>query len=256
MSSRRLVLLAPCVAICFSSPLAAQQPAPPNDGFQSGGLAPPTGMGGPQQTQPGFQTETERRLDESEKEDAGRGLDWVYFDVEGGYEFAGLETLKGDGLTYGDVGASGGGLMLGGGAGIRLIYLTFGARARVGMFEHWKLGTINGEMGVHIPLGMVEPYFTFGAGYAFLGSLDADTWGGDTTIRGWDLRAGFGLDYYVTPAFSVGGKLTGDVLFLSRKGVSVDPASTLDASAKETAAADGSGIGAAFTGSAVLGLHF
>ena len=244
------------VGISLSAPLAAQQPAQPNDGFQSGGLAPPTGMGAPNQTQPGFQTETERRLDESEKEDAGRGLDWVYFDVEGGYEYAGLETLKGDGLTYGGVASSSGGLMLGGGAGIRLIYLTFGARARVGMFEHWKLGTINGEMGVQIPLGMVEPYFTFGAGYAFLGSLDADAWGGDTTLRGWDLRAGAGLDYYVTPAFSVGGKLTGDVLFLSRKGVSVDPASTLDASAKETAAADGSGIGAAFSGSAVLGLHF
>ncbi len=56
----------------------------------------------------------------------------------------------------------------------------------------------------------------------------------------------------------MGGNLTGDVLFLSRKGggaisTSTDP-DVLNAGALY--AADGSGIGAGATLSAVFGLHF
>jgi hypothetical protein len=251
-----------------NQPYGAQQPPPGNGGFQSGGLAPPPTMNGdPNQPQPGYQTETERQLTEAEKEDAGRGLEWIYFNVEGGYEYLGLQTFKSDGLTYADtVGTSAGGPMIGAGAGIRLIFITLGGRARLGMFDQWNVATINAELGIHIPIGDVEPYFTFGGGYAFLGAMDAGNWGGDASIRGWDARAGFGLDYYVTPTFSIGGNLTGEALFLSRPGVDLSAAATgsgstgqdpqLDAASQKVAEADGSSIGAAFTGSAVLGLHF
>jgi len=225
-------------------------------------------MGTDPNQQNSYQTETERKLEEAEEEDSGRGLEWIYFNVEGGYEHLGLETFKSDGLTYAKtVSTSDSGMMVGAGAGIRLVFLTLGGRARVGMFDQWNVATINAELGIHIPIGALEPYFTFGGGYAFLGAMDATNWAGDVSIRGWDARAGFGLDYYVTPTFTIGGNLTGEALFLSRPGVDLSGAATgsgstggqdaqLDAASQKVAEADGSSIGAAFTGSAVLGLHF
>lgn len=253
-------------------PYGAAQPTQPaqpaGNGFESGGLAPPAPMNGdPNQPQQGYQTETERRLEEAEEEDSGRGLEWVYFNVEGGFEYLGLETFSSDGLTYAEsVSSTASGPMIGAGAGIRLIFITLGGRARVGMFEQWNLVTLNAEAGIHIPVGAVEPYFTFGGGYASLGSLEADNWGGDASIRGWNVRGGFGLDYYVTPVFSVGGNLTGEALFLTRPGVDLSADATgsgstgqdpqLDAASQKIAEADGSSVGAAFTGSLLLGLHF
>ena len=250
-----------------SQPYGTTQPAQPaGDGFQSGGLAPPTAMNNdPNQPQQGYQTETERQLEEAEEEDSGRGLEWVYFNVEGGFEYLGLETFSSDGLTYAEsVSSTASGPMIGAGAGIRLIFITLGARARVGMFDQWNIVTLNAEAGIHIPIGALEPYFTFGGGYATLGSLDSGNWGGDASIRGWNVRGGFGLDYYVTPAFSVGGNLTGEALFLTRPGVDLsdeakgsggqDP--QLDAASQQVAEADGSSVGAAVTGSLLLGLHF
>ncbi|PIE06024.1 MAG: hypothetical protein CSA75_01690 [Sorangium cellulosum] len=242
-----------------SAPYGQQAPAG-NDGFESGGLAPPSPMGpNPNQPQQQYQTETQRQLSDAEKEDSGRGLEWVYFNVEGGYQYLGLETFKSDGLTYAkSVSSTDGGMMLGAGAGVRLIFITLGGRARVGMFDQWNVATINAEVGFHIPIGMVEPYFVFGGGYAFLGSMDAGNWGGDVSVRGWNLRAGFGLDYYVTPAFSIGGNLTADALFLFRPGVDLSDTSNteLNTVSQRAAQADGSSVGAALTGSAMLGLHF
>ncbi len=253
----------PASAQPSGSQATGQQPADP--GLQAGGLAPPP----PLPTDPATATHqpspTERELDRAEKEDSGRGLEFFFVNVEGGYEQIGLETFKSDGLTYaGSVTSKDGGLMLGAGAGLRLVIFTIGARARLGKFSQWNVATINGEFGVHFPLADLEPYITLGAGYAFLGAMDEKSWGGNVSIQGYDVRGGFGLDYYVTPVFSVGANLTGEVLGLTRPGVDLDAAATgsggaqpgtLDARSQEVAKADGSSLGAAFTGSLVLGLH-
>lgn len=254
------------------SALAQQYPAstppsqPSNGGLEAGGLAPPPPLPGDPVSNNGNaqQTATERELDRAEQKDAGRGLEFVYFNVEGGYEQIGLETFSSNGLTYAStVNTKDSGLMVGAGAGLRLVFVTIGARARLGKFSQWNVATINGEVGIHIPLGDLEPYFTLGAGYAFLGAMDENNWGGGVSIKGYDVRGGFGLDYYVTPVFSIGANLTGEVLGLTRPGVNLTAAaagtgqpSSLDAKSQEVAKADGSSMGAAFTGSAVLGLHF
>lgn len=263
MLSKLLPLLAFAIASATTTVVLAQQPAygeqpQPQDNFQSGGMAPPAPMpGDPYRPQPTHQTDTERRLAESEKADAGRGLEWVYFNVEGGFQYLGLETLKSDGLTYGDtVSPTAAGPSIGAGAGIRLVLYTLGVRARLGMFEHFNVATFNGEAGVRIPLGSLEPYFNLGGGYALLSSLDANDWDGEATARGWNARLGAGLDYYVTPAFSVGANVTGDALFLSRSGVDLADGNQLDAGSREVAEADGSGVGASVTTTALLGLHF
>jgi hypothetical protein len=263
MLSKLLSLSAFVLASAAATTALAQQPAygeqpQPQDNFQAGGMRPPTAMpGDPYQPQPTHQTDTERRLAESEKADAGRGLEWVYFNVQGGYQYLGLETLKSDGLTYGDtVNPTAGGPMIGAAAGIRLVLYTLGVHARLGLFEHFNLATLNGEAGVRIPLGSLEPYFHFGGGYAFLSALDTNDWGGKPTPRGWNARLGAGIDYYVTSTFSVGANITGDALFLSRSGVEVADGTPLDAASRKVAEADGSGVGASITTSALLGLHF
>jgi hypothetical protein len=232
--------------------------------MEAGGLAPPPPMAGQGNAagQP-MATPTQQQLDKSEREDSGRGLEWFYVFAETGFETLGLETFKADQLTVGTVATKGSGLMVGGGLGVKVFLLTIGARARLGNFADWRVGTLNAEVGLHIPLGSFEPYFLLGGGYAFLGSLNAASWGAsEVSVKGYDIRGGAGLDYFVTPVFSIGGLLTGELLGLSRPGVSPAAlgaqagATPLTATQQAAARADGSSLGSALTVSCVLGLHF
>ncbi len=241
-------------------------PADNNGGMNAGGLAPPPSN---DQTQNSSEIQTEEELRKSEKEDSGRGLEFFYLNGEVGMEHLGLQTFKANHLVDANVVKSTQtGLMYGGGLGVRLVFLTLGARFRMGNFSDWQLWTLNGEVGLHIPLGNLEPYFTLGGGYASLGSFSAGNLGSNlnkagVSIKGYDIRAGAGLDYYITPIFSVGANLTGEMLGLTRPGVS---ASKLKSSASGTGstqqaaadvyAADGSSIGAAVSLTGVIGLHF
>jgi hypothetical protein len=103
-----------------------------------------------------------------------------------------------------------------------------------------------------------------GAGYASLGSFDGKSLGAGSKvdITGYTIRAGGGLDYYLTPVFSIGAAGTFEVLGLTRPGVElstdpmVDPMTDPEAAQAEVYAADGSSLGIATTLTAVIGLHF
>jgi hypothetical protein len=250
----------PPVAPLPDAPGPDAQPSP-YGGMQAGGLTPPPPMADAQ-----AHSETERDLDEAKKKDAKRGLSWVYIDVSGGFEHVGLQTfsadaaLQGGGLVPTD--ASGG--LFSGGLGLRLVFLTIGARANLGFFSPWQLFTIGGELGFHIPLGKVEPHLDLGFGYAGIGSVggalsDAP---GAVSIRGFYTRAGLGLDYYVASHFSIGVNGSFELLGLSRPGVDASTISTLEAhndiNATEAAALklDGSSYGSAFAFTGVMALHF
>src|SRR5260370_13068274 len=98
----------------------------------------------------------------------------VYANVEGGYENLSISTMTAAGsLATGDihpvsVGTSGGGAFYGVCAGVRLAFLTLGGRARGPSLAIGSFSTIDGELGARVSLNPVEPYFTFGAGYAKL----------------------------------------------------------------------------------------
>jgi hypothetical protein len=233
-------------------------------GMSSGGLAPPSGSTG--NSTPGA-VQTEAELERAEREDSGRGLEFFYINAEVGGQHLGLQTFKANDLVdAGVVKTSQTGLMVGAGLGLRLVFITLGPRFRIGMFDQWQLWTLNGELGIRIPLGDVEPYFTFGGGYASVGAFDSGNLGGalnsdDVDITGYNIRGGFGIDLYLSSAFSIGANLTGEMLVLTRPGV--DPSKLqgstsggTGAAAAEVYAADGSSIGAAVTLSGVAGLHF
>jgi hypothetical protein len=183
-------------------------------------------------------------------------LEWFWLNGEVGVEHLGLQTLNSGHLVDASVTkTTQTGMVFGAGTGVRLFFLTIGPRFRFGNFSAWRLWTLDGEVGFRIPLGAFEPYVMLSGGYASVGSLDPGNAISRSAvgISGWNLRAGGGLDWFVSSAFSVGGCLTGEVLFLSRSKVT--PAS-LGANQQSVYAADGSSIGAGVTLTAVAGLHF
>lgn len=170
--------------------------------------------------------------------------------------------------------------MFGVGGGLRLLFLTIGPRFRIGHFSDWDVWSLNLEGGLHIPLGDLEPYLTLGGGFTKLGQVSEAGLGSDSgvAIRGFNVRAGVGLNYYVTNTFTVGANVTGEVLALTRPGTTISsitqtppgtdcmnlgpmptPSQVQGCTAQGQQAAaklDGSSIGMSTTFTAVLGLHF
>jgi hypothetical protein len=232
----------------------------------AGGLAPPSSSEDPESVQ------TEQKLDAADEKDSGRGLEWVWLNGEIGFEHLGLQTFKANNLIdAGTVKTTQTGLAYGAGLGVRLVFLTLGGRFRLASFNQYQVWTLGGELGLRIPLGSVEPYLTLGAGFASLGSFSAGDLGGvsasNVSVKGYDVRAGGGVDFYVTPVFSIGGSLTGEMLGLTRPGVdpsklkaattgSVMTPGGAQAASSQIYAVDGSSLGFGLTATAVLGLHF
>jgi hypothetical protein len=228
-------------------------PSPP---LEAGGLRPPTSS---MPTSTRAESETLEQLERAEREDAGRGLEFFWVDVEGGYEYASLQAFRSDALLgAGGVDDAGSGLALGVGVGVRVVFLTLGGRARLLRASAWDLWTLDAEVGLHLPLGALEPSFTFAAGYAWLGSPSAEGApgfdGGAVDVSGLDARLGANLDYYVNPLLSFGARASFEALALWRSGAP-QPAAVPAATA-ETYARDGEGIGFGVTLGATAGLHF
>jgi len=229
--------------------------------MEAGGLAPPAGSNTDQES-----AQTEQKLDDADKKDSGRGLEWFYLNGEVGFESLGLQTFKTGNLVDSTiVSTTQTGLLLGAGLGLRLVFITIGPRFRVGLFKDYQVWTLDAEVGLRIPLGNLEPYLTLSGGYASLGAFSAQNVGGpaagDVSITGYNIRGGGGLDLYVTPVFSIGASITGEVLGLTRPGVTVSKLGSNNmvgpgGTSTNIYLLDGSSVGFGFTGTLVLGLHF
>jgi hypothetical protein len=244
------------VAFGASSPSQSIGPS----GLESGGLRPPDAVDGqtPPPAEAGSES-TEKELQKADQEDSGRGLEWVWLNAEIGGQHLGLQTFKANQLVDSQlVKTTQTGLLYGAGVGVRLLAFTVGARFRLGSFSDWQLWTLDAEGGLRIPLGRLEPYVSVAAGYASLGAFSGSApLSSKATAKGVNARLGAGLDYYLSNTFSIGGNLSGDILFLSRSKVA---SAMTDPTASPTEAAvyakDGSSIGAGATLTAVVGLHF
>ncbi len=223
--------------------------------LETGGLTPP-----PTTPLPAGESTTVNQLERAEREDAGRGLEFVWVEADAGYEYISLQTFQANALLDAEVVEDqGSAFAFGLGAGVRLIFLTLGARFRLAQFSDWDLWTLNGEVGLHVPLGVLEPAFTFGAGYASLGALDL---GGNAAldpdridVSGFDVRLGAELNWYVNPLLSLGVRGSGELLVLYRNGAAPGPTPN-EQEAARVYERDGDGIGIAVSASGVVGLHF
>ncbi|KYF71510.1 hypothetical protein BE11_41655 [Sorangium cellulosum] len=252
-----------------STPGAAPaQPNPYDPSMQAGGLAPPPPMTtlDPEPAPP--DGGTARRLDEAKEEDSGRGLEIVWLNFEGGYENVGLQTfnIDEDELTAGFISSAANGGVMGAGVGVRLLYFTLGARGRVGFFNDWQLFSAGGEVGMHLPLGRLDPHVDLGFGYAGLGSFKSAVRGAADAIaiRGFYGRISGGLDVYLSPVFSIGANASWELLALTRPGLTSaqidrirsEAAATPQQVKADLLAAEGSSVGSALALTAVAGLHF
>jgi hypothetical protein len=233
------------------------QPAATTPQIQAGGLAPP-----PSSSSDPESWRTEQSLETAEHEDSGRGLEWFYLNGEIGVMHLGLDTFKANGVVDANtVKTTQTGLLVGAGLGVRLVFLTIGPRFRLATFGDYQLWTLDAELGFRIPLGKLEPNFGLAGGYASVGSFSGSNVGfnsGDVNVRGYDIRAFGGFDYYVTPVFSVGVTAAFELIGLTRPGISLSKLqnTTAGTAQQNVYAADGSSIGAGISGTLVLGLHF
>jgi hypothetical protein len=253
-SSSRALAQSPQTPTYPNAPSPYTAPAAPP--LETGGLRPPTSSSPPPAT---GESETVRQLERAEHEDAGRGLEFFWVDVEGGYEYLSLQAFRASALLDGDaVADSGSALSLGLGAGVRLIFLTLGARFRVARFSDWNLYTLDAELGLHLPVGALEPSFTFALGYAALGTPRvegvSDFEPDRIDISGVNARVGANLDYYVNPLLSFGARGTFEALALWRGEAA--RADAVPSAAAAEYARDGDGIGFGVTLSGAVGLHF
>jgi hypothetical protein len=258
VSVSRFAVLLGLAAAGWSTEARAQAPAD----LSAGGLAPPPAVESQADAEKdtGAPSPTEAELAKADREDSGRGLEFVWLNGEIGVGHFGLGTFKQDDLVGVGTPTTQTGLVAGAAAGVRLVFWTVGARFRYAAFQDWKLWTLGVEGGLHMPLGVLEPYATVGVGYASVGSMKYGTIdamgqaaagsGDGPSAKGFDARLGVGLDYYLTNMFSIGLNVTGDMLVLSRSALS-DPEF-----AGTVYTADGSSIGAGVTATFVAGLHF
>ena len=248
-------------AIAQSDPYGSTSPGSSST-LNSGGLAPPgSGNGSQSGYDPRHQRDdTEQSLKAADESDSGRGLQFVWLNAEAGFQYLSLNTFHANNLVDSEfVKTSQAGPVYGLAAGLRLVFLTLGARFRLSDFSAWQMWTLDAEAGLRVPIGRVEPYFTFDAGYASLGAF-----GGansalnlqSANIHGWNARLGFGLDFYLTKVVSVGALMTGDVLYLKRSRITNLPTDPALAAAAKVYANDGSSVGGAATLTGVLGFHF
>jgi len=217
----------------------AQNPPPPSvQPPEAGGLAAP-GAGQPDD-------ETGRRLEAAERGDSGRGLD--FFWIEPLVGFRGVHVLDASVFDGAVIPSESYGLALGAGAGVRLLYFTAGVQFRYGVLSAWDLWTLGLDVGLRVPLGDFEPYFGLGGGFAAVEGATNDAATISPTALGGDVRVFGGLDYFVTPVFSVGARLGLEMIVLGRDAVSTGGGGTPYASS-------GSGVALSYEPAVVLGIH-
>jgi hypothetical protein len=196
----------------------------------------------------------------------------VWFDAQAGVEMVQMQTFVADFYKFsaGLLPARGVGPDVNVGAGIRLGFVTLGLRGEVASFEDratvgsWQIWTLNGELGVRVPLDRVEPHIELAAGYASVGGFGTAIRGlsDGLDVHGADFRMGLGVDYWVAHQVSVGLAAAGEALAVARPGVSLRDLATAkqigtlnDAEAR-VLEANGSSVGFGLSLTGALAAHF
>src|SRR5262245_52342480 len=195
-----------------------------------------------------------------------RRTEWLYLEAEGGLQSINLQTFTADSHTFtaGLVPTRATGPSVDVGAGFRIFFFTIGSKARVGLVDEWDMWSLDGELGFRFPLDRVEPHLSLYGGYTTLGNLQSaiEGLGRGLDVDGANVGAQLGIDYYLTPWFTLGLNVGGDLLFMSRRGIAVrdlltaKPVNTLNEAQARVLEGDGSSMGTAWNFGGSVGLHF
>lgn len=220
---------------------------------------------------PSAAADDDRERDEEEDEEFGEEVVWL--DARAGYTAMDMVVFEAhEGLlTAGLVPSSIGGPTVAAGVGVRLWFVTIGPRITLTVFDtpegrqgDFNLWSADGEIGLRIPLGRVEPHLTVAGGYSAVGGISdaVEPIGDSYSITGANVRAGAGLDVYITENISVGADGSAEALILSRPGVPLAELATarqvgsISQAEAEILEADGAATGYAFTVVGGFGVHF
>lgn len=238
-------------AVCFATsssgkPLADSGNAPRGTGRQQSLGA--GGLRAPRTSQ--RSRETVRQLDRAEREDTGRGLSFVWLNAASGYKHLWLEALSGNNWLGPTHSESAGAFNLEAAAGIRFIFLTAGVRTQRAVARDWTQWSVGGEIGLHIPLGTVEPSITLGAGYAWLAGLEnaagSATTAAPESIGGVNVELSPQLVWYPLPSISIGARANFGLLALSGETIP---------EIANSSPRDNSGVGLSAGASILAGFH-
>jgi hypothetical protein len=260
LASSSLALAWCGTALAQSTPPGPPPPAPSSaaSSLSTGGLAPPPAVdASPAPAAPGTATpaSTEAALDRADREDSGRGLEFVWLNAEVGVMHLGLATFHDDHLLDpSEVKTNETGVLTGAGLGVRLVFVTVGARFRYAPMPDYKLWSLALEGGIHAPFGALEPYGTLDLGYVSLGSFPGKSAG--QAVHGFDARLSAGLDYYLTNLFSVGIDVSGDLMLLERSSLCTLGSGPTGTQGFYCDNATGNSTAGAVTATVVGGLHF
>jgi hypothetical protein len=255
-------------------PMQPMQPPPPQQQPQPGGgqapLAPPPPMDPNAQNNPNGQGDTKQKLEAADKADNGRGFELIYVNGDIGASYINMTSFSSsaDKTSFGfqTTQSAGPGFQLA--AGVRLVFLTLGVRARLNQLSAFSLWQLNAEVGLKSTMGSLDLFGGVHGGYDFLGSLDKASLSSDTdtqqssgnvTVRGWNAGLDAGLDYYLVPMFSLGFVASADFLQLNRPPIStagLDPTVAAKIQADPNYSKSGQSDGFGLMGAVRLGLHF
>lgn len=214
--------------------------------LEAGGLSAPSAL----LDQSDQRSAVEKELEEAERADSGRGLQFIWAQADLGYLW--LNPQAGGELGGRELDASSGGLVYGAGLGVRVLYFTLGARFRAGSSAAWDNWSLGGELGMRIPLGNWEPYASLQLGYFALNQGgEAEGTSLKWSAGGFSLRPTVGLDYYWSDTFSLGVQVGSDVAFLSGTSESLGETQPEGETVRE-----GSGIAWGVAPTLVVGFHF
>lgn len=184
-------------------------------------LAPPPPLPSEPAPAPSEEGDTRRMLEESERKDSERNFElfWARAEVGGSY----LDMQQFSSSTFQLENAKGTGVMFGAALGARLLMFTLGPRFRYHSVGDFQFGQLNGELGFHFSFGRFDPFLSLHGGYSFVASGNLAQAASDVSVRGFNAGLSAGLDYYLTPAFSLGGAFTAEGLFLKRPPLALPP---------------------------------
>ena len=206
---------------------------------------------------------------DDESEDSGLGLEWVWLNADVGFSSVNMSSFSESQL--GLVQTSGSGPTFGVGAGVRLLFLTLGVRARDSLLSSLgSLWELNAEAALHMRIWHIDPYLGVRGGYAFVGSLSSNSVGTaagvsapDVSINGFNVGPMLGIDMYLSHLVSIGAEGDIEFLFLNRPKPALPPQyAQLSAAQQQQITssplyqASGSSVGFGGGATAHLGFHF
>jgi hypothetical protein len=252
--------------VLMTAPAASAQdlqpPAPEN-------AAPPAESAAPENPLPPIE----------EAKDTGLGLEWVYFSGGGGGAYTNMTSLNASNFQVQQAASSGGEFDFG--AGVRLLFLSAGLRARNLELSAFNLWELDAEAALHMRVWRIDPYLGARGGYVTVGGLNAATsnaTSGSATstsadssanVHGFNVGPMFGIDIYLTNWLTLGAEVNVEFLILERppipipasiqseaQAAGVSPQSLLTPQQQQLYQQSGSSAGVGAMGAARLGIHF